>query len=349
MSTTAVRSASKRRARITVVGAGAWGTTLALVALRAGSLPTLWARDPDQAQQMTRLRRHPRSLPEIDLPPDVVITASTDQAVSGADIVLLAVPTQALREVMKGLVPVIGSTVLVSAVKGLERTTMQRPSEIVLHELGERNARPVCALSGPNLATEVAAGRPSATVVASRDPDAAEKVRSALMSPQFRIYTSRDVTGVEMGGALKNIIAIGAGIGDGLEAGDNAKAAFLTRGIAEIARLGIACGAEPLTFAGLSGIGDLMATCSSPLSRNNRVGRELARGRGLQDILDSLGEVAEGVPTTEAAYALGQRLGVDLPITAQMHDVLFAGKSPLTAVRELMAREPKQELSGLSE
>ena len=224
---------------------------------------------------------------------------------------------------------------------------MKRMTEVVADELGAERAGQVCALSGPNLAREVAAGKPAVTVVAGRDLAAAERARDLLMGPQFRCYTNEDVVGVEMGGALKNIVAIGAGIGDGLGAGDNAKAAFLTRGIAEIARLGIAVGADPLTFAGLAGLGDLVATCASPLSRNHHLGVELARGRSLAEVRAGMSQVAEGVTTTEAAYALGRREGVELPIVDQMYEVLFRNKPPLAAVADLMGREAKHELAGI--
>ncbi len=348
MSTTASGSGYSRFDQVAVVGGGAWGTTLALLAIRAGNSAALLVRTQERAAEMSHSRRHPYSLPDIELPKEVFITASAEEALATANIVVLALPTQELRNALTGLAPHLRGKIIVSSTKGLERRTFLRSSEVIADVLASSDAGAICALSGPNLAAEVAAGRPATTVVASANQDVAEDVRRALMSAQFRIYTTRDVSGVEMGGALKNVIAIGAGIGDGLGAGDNAKAAFLTRGITEIARLGIACGAEPLTFAGLSGIGDLIATCASPLSRNNRVGRELAKGRPLAAVLGEIGEVAEGVPTTEAAHALGRKLGVELPIVAQMHDVLFAGKSPLTAVNELMSREPKQELSGFN-
>ncbi len=334
--------------RVAIVGGGAWGTTLALLALRAGSSATLIVRDPKQADAMTQQRRHPRSLQGIVLPDDLEITAKTDLALDHVDVTVFAVPVQSLRDAVTEVAPRLRGKIVVTAAKGLERRTLRRPSEIVADVTRRGGVAVVCALSGPNLAAEIAAGKPATTVVAGAHQPSCELVRDALMSPQFRVYTSRDVVGVEMGGALKNVIAIGAGIGDGLKAGDNAKAAFLTRGIAEVARLGIACGAEPLTFAGLSGIGDLVATCASPLSRNNRVGRELARGRRLADILSDLHEVAEGVPTTDAAYALGRRLGVEMPITEQMHAVLFGGKSPVEAVQALMAREPREEQNSVS-
>ncbi|MDP9364273.1 MAG: NAD(P)-dependent glycerol-3-phosphate dehydrogenase, partial [Chloroflexota bacterium] len=240
----------------------------------------------------------------------------------------------------------VGDAVVISAAKGLERRTLRRMTEVVREELPASAAARVCALSRPNLAPEVGAGKPAAAVIAGAST-AAERARDLLMGPQFRCYTNQDVVGVEIGGALKNVIALGAGIGDGLAAGDNAKAAFLTRGIAEIARLGVAVGAEPLTFAGLTGLGDLVATCASPLSRNRRVGQELAKGRSLAEVLAGMSQVAEGVTTTEAARELGRRAGVELPITEQMHAVLFEGKSPLAAVADLMRRDAKDELEGL--
>ncbi len=237
-------------------------------------------------------------------------------------------------------------TLVLSAVKGLERDTGKRMSEVVREELpGLR--RPLCVLSGPNLSREIAQGLPAATIVASEDLAVAETLREALMSPLFRVYTNEDVAGVELAGALKNIIAIGAGMCDGLGYGDNAKAGFITRGLAEIARLGVAAGAQPLTFLGLAGVGDLMATCYSPLSRNHRVGIELAKGRTLDDVLSSLGQVAEGVTTTVAARELARRYGVEMPITEMTYKVLFEGLDPRRAVAELMLRAPRHELHGV--
>lgn len=335
------RSAGSRR--LAIVGAGAWGTTLAALAARAGSSVTLLVRDSEMAKSFSQRRGQVRNHRSTTLPASIRVTNSPRDALTSSEVIVFAVPIQALRGAVSAAADLLPGKTLINAGKGLEVSTLLRPTQVIADVLGGEGVASLCALSGPNLAVEINAGLPATTVVASSDPGAAELARGALMSPQFRIYTSGDVVGVEMGGALKNVIAIGAGIGDGLGAGDNAKAAFLTRGIAEIARLGIACGAEPLTFAGLSGIGDLIATCASPLSRNNRVGRELAQGKRLDEILARMGEVAEGVPTTKAARALGVRMSVDMPITAQMHEVLFAGKAPLEAIRDLMAREPTQE------
>lgn len=283
--------------QVTVVGGGAWGTTLAMLAERAGARSVLVVRDEAACEVMLRERRHPRSLPGVRLPDALHVTADLVSGVEDAGIVILAIPTQALRAALTSFGAMPGGRIIVSAAKGIEVGTLRRPTEI-LRELLPQDARGICVLSGPNLATEIANGKPATTVVASADADAARLVQQALISEAFRIYTSRDVVGIELGGALKNVIAIGAGIGDGLDAGDNAKAAFMTRGIVEMARLGVKMGAEALTFAGLSGIGDLIATCSSPLSRNHRVGVGLAKGEPLARILGEMGEVAEGVETT---------------------------------------------------
>jgi glycerol-3-phosphate dehydrogenase (NAD(P)+) len=330
------------RQRVTIVGAGSWGTTLSLLVARAGHLPTLYVRDAEQAAAIVRSRRNQRYLPDVALAPGLVVSSDLAAACEGAAMLLLVVPSQAMRETASSIARCAGDAIVVSAAKGLERGTLLRMTEVVRQELGPTAGERICALSGPNLALEIARGKPAASVVAGPEP-AATQARDLLMSAQFRCYTSSDVVGVEMGGALKNIIAIGAGMADGLDAGDNAKAGFMTRGIAEIGRLGLAVGANPLTFAGLAGLGDLVATCASPLSRNYRLGRALAHGRPLSEILAGLGQVAEGVYATETAYALGQRHGVELPITAQMHEILYAGKPVLAAIQDLMQRDAKDE------
>ena len=334
------------RGQVAVIGSGSWGTTLALVAARASRDVTLHVRDSAAATVIAQTRRNARRLPDVVLPETVRITADLAEACRGAVVVLLVVPSQTMRENARAIAPLVEDAIVVSAAKGLERGSLRRMTEVIREELGRKTAAPVCALSGPNLALEVAAGKPATTVVAG-PAVAAERVRDLLMSPQFRCYTNEDVIGVEMAGALKNVIAIGAGIADGLDAGDNDKAAFITRGIAEIARLGIAAGAYPLTFAGLAGLGDLVATCASPLSRNRHVGSELAKGRSLAEIQAGLTQVAEGIFTTEAASELGRRSGIELPITEQMRAVLFEGKAPLAAIADLMRREAKHELAGM--
>lgn len=328
--------------RVAVVGGGAWGTTLAMLAIRAGCATTLVVRDETACRVMRTERRHPRSLPGITLPDSLAITTDADRAVVDADVVVFAIPTQRLRAGAGALADAVAGKIVVSAAKGIEIGTLKRPTEILAEVLFGREVR-ICALSGPNLAVEIASGKPATTVVATGDAGAGGVVQRCLMSESFRVYTSRDTTGVEIGGALKNIIAIGAGIGDGLGAGDNAKAAFMTRGIAEVSRLGVALGANPQTFAGLSGIGDLIATCSSAMSRNHRVGVGLASGKALPEVLAGMSEVAEGVDTIRAARELARREGVDMPITEQMYRVLFEGKSPVEAVRDLMRRDPQVE------
>lgn len=339
----AYRSMSPRR--VCILGAGAWGITLSMLADEAGHHVTLVAHTRSSAEYLEVHRRHPASLPGVSIPPSIQVAHVGEQDLSDVDVVVVAIPTQKLRNAIVEMEPMLRGKPILSAVKGLEVETLLRASAVIRSVAGEDS--PVAALSGPNLSSEIAAGHPATTVIASDVPGLAEDFTGIFHSQRFRVYLSEDMVGVELGGALKNIIAIGAGIADGLEAGDNAKAAFMTRGIAEITRLGVACGAQPLTFAGLSGIGDLIATCSSPLSRNHRVGAALAKGASLDDILASMNEVAEGVATTRAARALGQSLGVDLPITEQMHRVLFEGVPARDAIVRLMEREPKHELLDL--
>lgn len=329
--------------KLTVIGSGAWGTTLAMVGVRAGTETALLVRNPETIDAMVNRRVHPHSLKGVRLPAALKVTQDEHGAIADADVVLLVIPTQKLRAAVEPIADSLRGKIVVTAAKGIEIGTGKLPTQILEDVMGEFDDTPICALSGPNLAMEVAIGKPSTTVVVSRNSDAASTVQSLMMGETFRVYTSSDVIGVQIGGALKNIIAIGAGIGDGLEAGDNAKAAFMTRGIAEIARLGVSLGAEPLTFAGLSGIGDLICTCSSNLSRNHRVGIELAAGKSLQDVLAEMSEVAEGVDTTRAATEMARSAGISMPIAEEMYRVMFEGKAPVEAVRSLMSREPRHE------
>lgn len=332
------------RGTVVVIGSGAWGTTLAMLAIRAGRRATLYVRDRTSAEAMSARRQNERHLPGIELPATLRITSDLNTACIDADLIILAVPSQTMRANASAIHDLAGNAIVVSAAKGIEHGTLRRMTEVIADECP---GRPVCALSGPNLAREIASGKPATTVLASIDLHAAECAQDLMMSPQFRCYTNEDVIGVEMGGALKNIIAIGAGMADGMGAGDNAKAAFLTRGIAEIARLGVAVGADPLTFAGLAGLGDLVATCASPLSRNHFVGEELAKGRRLADIQAGMNQVAEGIVTTAVARELGSRAGVELPITEQMHAVLYEGKPAMAAIASLMQRDATHELAAL--
>jgi glycerol-3-phosphate dehydrogenase (NAD(P)+) len=327
---------------VCVVGVTAWGLTLAQLFAGAGGAVCLLARNEGEAETVRRLRTEPRRIAEVRLPASVRVTASPDEASVGAGIAILAVPSQALRENARRVSGRMGQgCIAVSAAKGIELGTGLRMSQVLREELPE--GTPVLALSGPNLAGEIARGLPAATVVAGPD-DAAVRVQGALASPSFRVYTHDDIVGVELGGALKNIIALAAGICDSLGYGDNAKAGIVTRGLAEITRLGGALGANPLTFAGLSGLGDVTATCASPLSRNRRVGEALGRGMPLNRILAELDHVAEGVSTTAAAVELARRLGVELPIAETMDRLLRGEITAVEGVRALMEREVRSEL-----
>lgn len=329
--------------RVCVIGAGAWGTTLAMVAHRAGRKVSLFSRSGAVVEQLNMRRQHPTSLPGILLPIEIVVQELRSWNPHQEDLVLLAIPVQQIRLAVGQLPRSLNQTVIVNVGKGIEVGTMLTPMAILEQVIPAVDVDRLAVLSGPNLAPEIARGLPATAVVASRSAGTAMRVQQELASGSFRIYTSSDTIGVEMGGALKNIIAIGAGIADGLEAGHNAKAAFMTRGIAEIARLGIACGADPMTFAGLSGIGDLIATCGSSLSRNHTVGRSLAEGRALDEIVATMSETAEGIETTRAALRLAEILGVDVPIIQGMYSVLFEGVSPVRAAADLMARDPTSE------
>lgn len=333
--------------RIGVIGSGAWGTTLAIVAARAGHDVRLHVRQPDEARLIQETRENTRKLPGVAISRGITISSEIADIIEGAAVILLVVPSQSVRDNARSIAPFVRDAIIVSCAKGLERGSLLRMTDVIREELPESAARRVCALSGPNLSAEIAAGQPATTVIAGEDIATAERARDLLLAPGFRTYTNEDVKGVEIAGALKNVIAIGAGIADGMDAGDNAKAAFITRGIAEIARLGVALGANPLTFAGLAGIGDLIATCASPHSRNRHVGIELASGRALPDIQATMDHVAEGIFTTEAAVALGKRTGIELPIAEQLNEVLFAGKRPTDAIADLMRRDAKHELAGL--
>jgi glycerol-3-phosphate dehydrogenase (NAD(P)+) len=332
--------------RVVIIGAGAWGTTLAGLAHRAGSAVTLVARNPAVYRSLTTTRKHPVSLPGYRLPAEVgVVQDAAEAFADGVDLVVVAVPSAAVDGAAATIAASDYRGPIVTATKGIDPETLLTSSERIVRVTPSSS---IMALSGPNLAAEIAAGQPAAAVIAGEDTHAARAARNALMSDAYRIYTSIDVTGVEVAGALKNVIAIGAGIGDGLGAGQNAKAAYMTRGIAEMARLGVALGANPLTFAGLAGIGDLIATCTSEKSRNHTVGRGLAEGRSLDAILAALPEVAEGVPTTRAALRLGKVKGVELPIAAQIARVMFEGVSPAAAIATLMSRDATEELNFLS-
>ena len=322
-----------------VVGATTWGTTLALVLAGGGRPVTLLARDRDEGDRLEAARENARFLPGVTFPAPMQVSSDAMEALSGATLVVIAVPSDRMRENARRVGPHLErDSVVVSASKGLELPSAMRMSEVLFEELPTGLHSGICALSGPNLAKEILQGKPASTVVAGAIPEAAERAQAALLSGRFRVYTSGDVTGVELGGALKNIVALGAGICDGLEFGENAKAAFVTRGLVEIARLGVAAGAEPLTFAGLAGVGDVIATCASRLSRNRYVGEQLAYGRSWPEIRASMDNVAEGVNATEAALKMAVDLNVEMPIAQTTYRILYEGLSPREAAAELMER-----------
>lgn len=328
-----------------VLGAGSWGTALAIHLAGVGHGVTLWGRDAGLIEEMTARRANPTYLPDITFPDRVRPTADLHEAIGGAQHVIFAVPSHGLRAVVRAAAAAIPSgTVLVSAAKGIEPESLQRMSGVILEETGGRN--PVVVLSGPSFAAEVVRGRPTALVAASPDAGAVKSVQERFRGPGFRLYASDDVVGVEIGAALKNVIAIAAGVTESLQLGHNALAALITRGLAEISRLACAVGGRRDTLAGLSGLGDLVLTCTGDLSRNRHVGIELGRGRALPGILAGMRMVAEGVRTTEAALALGRRHDVELPIASQMADVLSGRSTPRDAVANLMLRPQRGESDG---
>jgi glycerol-3-phosphate dehydrogenase (NAD(P)+) len=328
--------------RVAVLGAGGWGTALAVHLARAGNDARLWARDPSLAADMQARRANAVYLPDIVFPQRLRVTADLENALYGADFVVSAVPSHGTREILRRVKPLLGGVAtVVSATKGLEQDTVLRVSQIIEQELGDEVH--VAVLSGPSFAAEVARQLPTAVSVASRDPTVVEQVQADFRAPYFRLYGTCDVVGVEIGGALKNVIAIAAGVAEGLSLGHNALAGLITRGLAEITRLACAEGAQRETLAGLTGLGDLVLTCTGSLSRNRHVGIELARGRSVHDVLSSMKMVAEGVRTTEAALALGARHSVELPITAQVGELLAARKDARTALDELMLRPQRAE------
>lgn len=329
---------------IGVLGTTSWGTTLAILMASQGHRITLWARTPEEANILNNDRENKRLLPGFLFPETMSVTCSTDTAFQMADMAIIAVPSKSFRTNLQQVRDSLNqSVVIISATKGLELGTGFRMSQIMQQELPESLSSSIGVLSGPNLSKEIAKRIPSSTVVASKDAELAGTAQAMIMTPYFRVYTNTDVLGVELGGALKNTIAIGAGISDGLGLGDNAKAALITRGLAEITRLGVAAGASPLTFTGLAGLGDLIATSASPLSRNRYVGEYLAKGRKLNDILANMQNVAEGVDTTAVAMKMAHKLNVEMPITEATYRILFEGLNPKQAVTELLGRAPQPE------
>lgn len=329
--------------KIAVLGSGSWGTALAVCLGRNGHAVRLWGL-AEEAAAIRRDGENARYLPGTKLPEFVSATSNLGEALCEREAVVLAIPSTAVRSVARLLAGGIGPDVLlINAGKGLESNTGLRGSQVLREVLGDDIGGQCVVLSGPNLAVELANGVPTATVVACADLQRAAVAQEIFSSASLRVYRNPDVAGVELGGALKNVLAIGAGICDGLGYGDNTKASLVTRGLIEITRLGVALGADARTFSGLSGFGDLVATCASRLSRNLRLGLMLGQGMTPQDSLSKLGQVAEGMHTCEAAYALSARLSVEMPITSQVYAVIFEGKSPRQAVHDLMTRDHTDE------
>lgn len=340
--------AKEKQERVVVIGDGGWGTTLALLLHKKGVPVTLWSAFPAHAAELKAKRENVRYLPGVALPADFAVTADATTAARGATLAVSVVPTQFLRKVAETFEDALaGEVPVVSATKGIEIETFKTPSEILAEVLGKR---PTAVLSGPSHAEEVAQGLPASVVAASSSEALARRVQAVLSSDTFRVYTHSDPKGAELGGALKNVIALAAGIADGLGLGDNAKAALLTRGIVEMARFGQAHGAQASTFFGLAGIGDLATTCYSRHSRNRGVGEQIGRGKSLEQILSEMQMVAEGVWTTRALFGPeSEARGIPMPIAEQVHAVLFEKKDPRAAVTELMRRELAGEMDGLGE
>ena len=329
--------------RAAVLGTGSWGTAFGKVLADAGTDVVLWARRPELAQAVREQHENPDYLPGIALPHNLTATDDPAEAVSGADFVVLAVPSQSLRDNLAGVASSLErGAVLVSLMKGVELGTTKRMSEVIA-EVADVPAHQVAVVSGPNLAKEIASGQPAATVVACSDDDAATRLQAACLTGYFRPYTNLDVVGCELGGAVKNVIALATGMAEGMGFGDNTKASLITRGLAETARLGAALGADPMTFSGLAGLGDLVATCTSPLSRNRTFGERLGRGETLEQIQATKSQTAEGVKSCRSILDLARKHDVDMPITEHVVKVVHEGMTPKEMVRGLMNREAKSE------
>ncbi len=331
-------------ARVAVVGAGSWGTALANLLARKGVPVVLWSHEADVAEGIEREHRNPRYLAEVALDPRLRATPEMAEAVEGAEVVVSVSPSHVVRAVMSQAARSMRPDALVvSASKGIETDTLHTMDGVLEDVLPREAALGATYLSGPSFALEVGLGQPTAVTIASRSARAAERAQELFQTEYFRVYTSSDVAGVELGGSLKNVIAIAAGVVEGLGFGNNTRAALITRGLAEITRLGVDMGANPLTFAGLAGMGDLILTCTGALSRNRSVGLELGQGRSLPDILAGMTQVAEGVRTARSAHDLALRRGIEMPIVHAVHAVLFEALEPRAAVERLMLREPKAE------
>jgi glycerol-3-phosphate dehydrogenase (NAD(P)+) len=338
---------SQRGKRLGVVGCGGWGTALALLLHENGHEVVMWGVDRDYMDQMRNTRRNPRYLPEVEIPEDIKLTSEIGDCVEGSDVVIMATPTMYLREVCENHLYGMfdESQLVVNVSKGIEEDTLLLGSQVIEDVCGKSFR--LAGLYGPSHAEEVVMKMPTTVVATSRLAGCAEEVQQIFMNSRFRVYTNTDVIGVELGAALKNVIAIAAGVCDGLGFGDNAKSALLTRGLAEIRRLGVAMGARPETFGGLTGLGDLITTCVSPHGRNRSVGVRIGQGEKLGDILEDMEQVAEGVRTTRSACDLAAKYGVEMPITREVYRLLFNGKDPMEAGQDLMERAPRSEFDGL--
>lgn len=331
--------------KIAVIGTTSWGITLSVLLAGKGLEVRLWARTLREANAIKK--KGTNRFPDVTLPKEIVITHQMAEAMDGVSAVLLAVPSDTVRLNISRVAPhLTKNAVIISASKGLEIGSNKRMSEVIAEEIKPAYAPNICVISGPQLAKEIIHGHPAAGVVAADDKNTARKAQKLLTCNNFCVFTQSDVIGVELGGALKNILALGAGIADGLGYGDNAKAAYMTRGLTEITALGMALGANPLTFSGLAGLGDVITTCASPLSRNHYVGVELAKGRPLEEILESMNQVAEGVNTTLVAHNLAQQLGLEMPITEKIYQILYENADPVQSALELMGGNAKHELAG---
>ncbi len=329
---------------LTLFGAGSWGTALAVHLAQAGRDVTLWARRPAAVKRMRRTRENAPYLPDVRIPSAVRLTSDVDTAASAADLWAVAIPSQHLRSMVKRLRPFLHDDVtVVSLAKGIENDTLLTMSQVLREVLGPVAEHHIGVLYGPSHAEEVAEGRPTTVVAAAPEEPVAERVQSTFMTDRLRVYVNTDVIGVEIAGSAKNVLAIAAGIGDGVGYGDNAKAALITRGIAEIRRLGLSMGAQPQTFAGLAGIGDLIVTCMSQHSRNRYLGEQIGQGKTLEEVLDGMEMVAEGVRTTQSLHDLAEKYAVEMPITEAVYAILFEDRQPREMVEQLMTRSAKHE------
>ena len=329
---------------IVIIGAGSWGTALAISLARNGKAVCLWTRKEEAARIMRETRKNTAYLKEANLPASILITSDLEEALRGRSFVVLATPSQSIRKVVQSCVPYLEPAAeIVSTAKGIEINTLLLTTEVILDVVKDADTRKVGVLYGPSHAEEVALGMPTTVVASARTLEAARLIQEVFMSPQLRVYMNPDMRGVQIAGSVKNVLAIAAGISDGIGFGDNAKAAIVTRGLAEMRRLGVAMGGRPETFSGLAGIGDLVVTCMSGLSRNRYLGEQIGKGHTLNEIESEMNMVAEGVKTTQSVHALGEKYGVELPITEAVHAILFEGSKPLEAVSDLMGRSARFE------